>query len=259
MADNITPDTDFSNVTIKNDYPCLVGGSWTAKLDDDGNTIYTNGKETHNGPVNLIGGSLTVANGAVVTGLVAVNNAIVVVQSGGALESSDIFGSSVTFNINTTSEDNNFVSTHLTFPGNTTSTNDTFYYPGVTSTTSGTLELSQLPSGTSTSFQTSSGNTSIGHGAGVTSNLTLYSPNFPDISANNPGAPSSGSQIISLNASSQFGNISLAPTTDYSDGNFTLTNDMPVYIGGTWTASVGSDGQTTYTGVNVTNSSTGEK
>lgn len=68
MSNNINSDTDFNDLTISNDYQCLVGGTWTAKLVN-GETIYTNGTTTYTGPVNLIDGTLNIEDGAVVNGV----------------------------------------------------------------------------------------------------------------------------------------------------------------------------------------------
>ena len=58
MAGNniISSDTDFRHVVIQNDYPILSGGEWTAKLDDDGSTVYVSGGISVKGPVNMIHG-----------------------------------------------------------------------------------------------------------------------------------------------------------------------------------------------------------
>lgn len=249
MTDNITSDTNFSNITITNDYPCLVGGIWTASVNSDGVTVYSNGTQTYEGPVNLIGGTLTVSDGAVVTDLTAVKGATITVNNGGTIENSDLFSATVTVNTGGISESNNYISSSIRFDDSSTSSNDSFYYPGITGASSGTLNLSQLPSGTSTAFQTSNGTTSFWTGTSWATNVIIKDPHFPDVSANNPNAPSSsGYQTIWLGPGCQLGNTHLAPTTDYSNYKFTLTNDNKTYVGGEWTASLDpTTGKTIYT------------
>lgn len=255
MSNYINQETDFSNVVITNDYACLVGGTWTATLQD-GKTVYisSDGTQTIDGPVNLIGANLTVSAGAVVDNAVIVGSSsnaspTITVQTGGTLENSDIFNGKVTIASGGISSSNNYVAEAVTLSSGSESDNDTFYNPGTTGSTSGTLNLSQLPSGTATTFTTSSKTSSVS----TATNVTVLNPNFPNISAHNSTAPTTGYQTFRVYGGSSYGSSVIAQEAhaDYSNGNFTLSNDYPSYSGGTWTASL-VDGKTVYSNSNGT-------
>ncbi|CAI3943513.1 Large exoprotein involved in heme utilization or adhesion (FhaB) (PDB:4RM6) [Commensalibacter communis] len=256
MSNNINQDTNFSNVTITNEYPCLIGGTWTAQLKDD-KTVYvsSDGSQTIEGPVNLIGANLTIASGAIVSYAVIVGNSSnsspkITVQAGGTIENSDIFNGAITIADGGTSSSNNYVGEAITFNSGSASLNDTFYNPGNAGTSSGTLNLSQLPAGTSTSFTTSSKNGSIKTAA----NVKVLNFSAPNLTANNANASKTGTLSFRVNHSSEYGsaNISQEPHADYSNNQFTLTNDYPSYVGGTWTASL-VDGKTVYSNGTLNN------
>lgn len=249
MSNYINQDTDFSNVVITNDYVCLVGGTWTASLQD-GKTVYvsSDGTQTIDGPVNLIGANLIISAGAVVDNAVVVGSTsnaspTITVQTGGTLENSDVFNGKITIASGGISSSNNYVAEAVTLSSGSESDNDTFYNPGTTGSTSGTLNLSQLPTGTATNFTTSSKTSSFS----TAKNITILNPNFPNISANNTKAPTTGYQIFRVYGGSEYGSSVIAQEshTDYSNRNFTLSNDYPSYSGGTWTASL-VDGKTVY-------------
>lgn len=249
MSNNINSDTDFSNLTISNDYPCLVGGTWTAELVD-GKTVYTNGTETYSGPVNLIGGTLNIDSGAVVNGLTAVDAATINITNGGTLENSDTFLGTVNIQTGGLSENNNYVSTAVNLSSSSTSTNDSFYRPVATSTSSGTLDLKELPASQSKTFQTSSGTGYITTPSGAaTTDLTINNPHYY-------GNSTLGYlDTIYLTHGSSYGDPATAvgqdPALYTTNGAFTLSNNYPTYVGGTWTASV-VNGVTVYSATGVT-------
>lgn len=251
MSNNINSDTDFSDLTISNDYPCLIGETWTAELVD-GKTVYTNGTETYTGPVNLIGATLNISSGAVVDGLVTVSNAtysIINVNDGGTLENSDIINGYTNVNSGGVSQSNNYISEAFTISAGGSSIDDTFYNPAATSSTSGTLVSSNPTTGQSTNFVVSDANGPIL----VSGNNTSFIN--PTISSKDVSSSNAGYYTVALGNNSQFGNAAVGATHDSSQyattGNFTLSNDYISYEGGSWTAEL-VDGQTVYVGTGVT-------
>ncbi|MDI2091328.1 Hint domain-containing protein [Commensalibacter oyaizuii] len=258
MVDNsIIHSDDYSKVTITNDYPCLVGGNWIATVQD-GQTVITDGNNTYTGPVNLIGASLTINSDAIVDGIIAIPNnssgstpSTLTVNSGGKLQNSTIFNSNVS--VAGISEGNTYVSARVTInSGNRSSgaaggesDSDSFYNPLSTSNSAGQLDLSQgAENSAPESFQISN--------AG--SKLTLQNPS-QNIRVNNPyidsSATTNSKDDIYLGYNTSFGSVNVAKALGnvaYNTNNaFTLTNDLPVYQGGNWTASLGEDGVTYYT------------
>lgn len=219
MSNYINPDTTFSAVTITNDNVCLNGGSWTAKLQD-GKTVYVSDSDptkVYDGPVNLLSGTLTIESGAVVDDLVALqtqtqfstngSQPVINIESGGVLQNSTVFNSTVTVETGGTSQNNAYVSNTFSMQDNSLSSGDYFYQPGKLANTSGTLNLSQLPS--QTHFLTSNGTSTYSVRNSTSVGIVFNDPHFPNITANNPNTPQATTQSIALAHNYKFGNIAL--------------------------------------------------
>ncbi|CAI3940126.1 Large exoprotein involved in heme utilization or adhesion (FhaB) (PDB:4RM6) [Commensalibacter communis] len=238
---NINANTDFSSLKITNNYPTLVGGTWTAKLVN-GVTVYTNGTTEYTGPVNLVGGTLNIQNGAIVDGLVAVNSPTINVQSGGTLQNSDVLNGSVSVSGGGLSVGNSYLSTTVSMSSSSTSSDDSFYHTNTTNTNSGTL----IASGQSYSFRTSNNPSSLTSADNVKiNNPHYYSNNYTG----------TATDTITISGDGYFGSSNVAQGFNTSLFNqnfaFTLSNNNPTYSGGIWTASVNSAGETVYSATGV--------
>lgn len=261
MANYVNKDTNFSNLTITNDYPCLTG-SWILKYDSTANatyyysssssstTPYTVNGVPYSGPVNFIGNPhVTIEAGATADGLVFIGSSTSTswIRNQGTLTNSTIFNATVLNGLSSStvstsysgiSTGNSYVSSAVSVDYKSTSSGDYFYDIPATESTSGSLSLSQLPATSSTSFQTSTGMGAITPGTIA----TIANPTIINNSAN----PTS---TITLNSNSSFGNVAA------NKGVLTrISNTNPTYAAVqvnkygyyNWTAYLGDDGKTTY-------------
>lgn len=69
----MTSDTNFSNIIVTNNYPCLAASIWTATFNADGNTVYSNKPVSAKRPIHLVSmraiQSDTIINEATITDL----------------------------------------------------------------------------------------------------------------------------------------------------------------------------------------------
>lgn len=245
MAGNniISSDTDFRHVVIQNDYPILSGGEWTAKLDDDGNTVYVSGGISVKGPVNMIHGILNIESGAVVSGLNEIANMsgfggqanpLINVMSGGVIKDSNLINGDIYIYNGGISSDNSMVSEKVTIENGGISDNDTFYNPGDTAESGGTLINSNLKGGSS-SFRTAANRSDIYYASGA----VMTNHHMPDITSINSGA-----QNVKLHIAS--GAVYNEPENyDPPDfANIVIENDYPLLTGEKWIADVDEEGKT---------------
>ena len=246
MAGNniISSDTDFRHLVIDNNYPILSGGRWTAKLDDDGSTVYVSGATKVKGPVNMIHGILDIESGAVVSGLNEIANMsgfngdhanpLINVKSGGVIKDSNLINGDIHIYNGGISSDNSMVSEKVTIDNGGISNNDTFYNPGDTAESGGTLINSHLANGSS-SFRTAANRSDIYYASGA----VMTDHHMPDITSIN-----SGTKNVRLHIAS--GAVYNEPE-DYVPPDFTnypIENDYPLLTGGNWIADVDEEGKT---------------
>ncbi len=245
MAGNniISSDTDFRHVVIQNDYPILSGGEWTAKLDDDGSTVYVSGTTRVKGPVNMIHGTLNIESGAVVSGLNEIANMsgfggranpLINVKSGGVIKDSNLINGDIHIYNGGVSSDNSMVSEVVTIDDGGISDNDTFYNPGDTAERGGTLINPNLVN-KSSSFRTAANRSEIIYSSGA----IMKNHHMPDITSINSGA-----QNVKLHIE---GNAIYNEPEDYVPpdfANIVIENEYPLLTGGNWIADVDEEGKT---------------
>ncbi|CAI3922246.1 unnamed protein product [Commensalibacter communis] len=163
----------FKGMNVSNDNPVLWGGSWTARLVD-GKTVYINGTQTLDGPVNLLNGAtLTIENGAVVEGLNSFPGSRIIVNNGGTIKDSNIYSNNITVQSGGISQDNTYVSSQISLANGATSDSDGFYNVPRQTDLSNTFtnpNLNQYLSSNSTNFNASTQAGSFSSG-GINSNL----------------------------------------------------------------------------------------
>ena len=246
MAGNniISSDTDFRHLVIDNNYPILSGGHWTAKLDDDGSTVYVSGGTSVKGPVNMIHGILDIESGAVVSGLNEIANVsgfngdhanpLINVMSGGVIKDSNLINGDIYIYNGGISSDNSMVSEKVTIENGGISDNDTFYNPGDTAESGGTLINPNLTGGSS-SFRTAANRSDIYYASGA----VMTNHHMPDITSIN-----SGTKNVRLHIAN--GAVYNEPENyvppDFT--NYPIENDYPLLTGGNWFADVDEEGKT---------------
>lgn len=245
MAGNniISSDTDFRHLVIDNNYPILSGGHWTAKLDDDGSTVYVSGATRVKGPVNMIHGTLNIESGAVVSGLNEIANVsgfggranpLINVMSGGVIKDSNLINGDIHIYNGGISSDNSMVSENVKIDDGGISDNDTFYNPGDTGVSGGTLINSHLSAGSS-SFRTAANRSEITYSSGA----VMTNHHMPDITSINSGA-----QNVKLHIE---GNAIYNEPENYVPPDFAnvvIENEYPLLTGGNWIADVDGEGKT---------------
>ncbi|WP_127102254.1 MULTISPECIES: Hint domain-containing protein [unclassified Asaia] len=196
--------------TIINNSP-NISGTWSAVLSGT-QTFYVSSGAMISGPVNIVGGSLAVLSGAVVSGLVAADNGsdiTITVSSGGTIAHSTVFDGFLTVSTGGISQHNLYYSEVTNIYGS--SMNDTFEEPG---NVKGTLNGTPFTVGNNVgSVYVANGGSLLGS---TTSNTTVNTANGCYIG---PGE-------------------SVAP--------FTIVNDAPTLSGGLWSATRDQTGNTVY-------------
>lgn len=156
---------DFNDFILENDYPCLTGNgvTWHAIPDGFGDIIFTDGIHVYRGPVNIIGGNLVVAKGAIVDGSNIIgwgNNPTVTVQDGGILRNSQAFDGYFEIQQGGRSENNKYFSEVSTGQGiNGVSDHDLFYETG---NVNRSLKLTQFPDATWVKLGDGAGDIKVG-------------------------------------------------------------------------------------------------
>ena len=208
----IPPDITNTNTTVS-------GGTWVASLNSDGVTVYTSGSQTVSGPINLWNASLQINSGAVVSGLVTVasaGNGTITVSAGGTIEDSYAANGYLKILSGGVSLDNSYESVITTISSGGSSTDDDYTESYVTSKTSGTLNGTAFLAGDNGSSLT------VANG-GYISNPSIINEN------------------VSIASSANYNDHGTAVNIpDFENGHTTLS-------GGTWVASLNSDGVTVYT------------
>ncbi|MCX2563299.1 Hint domain-containing protein, partial [Acetobacter thailandicus] len=198
----------------------ISGGTWVAKLNNAGQTVYVSGTKVVSGPVNLWNASLTISSGAVVSGLVSVatfglGNGTLTVLSGGTIESSYVANGPLNIYSGGSSLSNSYESEVTTVYSGGSSTDDVFTESYDGGYTSGTLNGSKFAGGDNTSY------VNVLNGGYIS---------YPSIS----------NQQFTL-ASSAVYNNAVSKTTPPD-----ITNNNNVISGGTWVAKLNNAGQTVY-------------
>ncbi|MBS1054873.1 Hint domain-containing protein [Gluconobacter kondonii] len=208
----IPPDIINNNTTVS-------GGTWIASLNSDGVTVYTSGTQTVSGPINLWNANLQINSGAVVSDLVSVatgTNGTITVSSGGTIEDSYAANGYLKIQSGGISLDNGYESVVTTVSSGGSSTNDSYTESYVTSKTYGTLNGTAFLAGDNGSRLT------VANG-GYISNPSIINEN------------------VSIASSANYNDHGTAVNIpDFENGHTTLS-------GGTWVASLNSDGVTVYT------------
>ncbi|WP_086632148.1 Hint domain-containing protein [Commensalibacter intestini] len=280
MSNYVNKNTDFDNVTITNDYPCLTG-IWYLKYDsytgntyyydsDTSTTPYTVNGEPYTGPVNFVGSfvSVNIMKNATADGIVVVSKGTSgsgIVNNYGTLTNSTIFNATVNNGLTNSltlspqtgiSTGNSYVSCTVNMKKGVVSTDDTIYNIPQTASTSGNLNLSQLSSvpSASDSFQTSNGNGTMV--VGTTSSISNnQNNNSQNITINNPTIINNSDTASSsslFGKGSFFGNIDAKKPLNSRVSNSNQTFVAVTAYAGTpgsyqyWTAYLGDDGVTTY-------------
>ena len=177
-----------NSVTIpsfSNNHPVLSGGTWVATLNGDGITVYTSGKYTYEGPVNLWNASLKISSGAVVSGLISVakyssTNGTVTVSAGGTIESSYTANGYLNISSGGISLDNEYESVVTRIYSGGSSVNDSYTESYISTKTSGTLNGSAFTAGDNISSISVSGGGSISNPYIVNETLTISKPGLFD-------------------------------------------------------------------------------
>ena len=221
MATNISSSGTNLPPDINNSQTTVSGGTWIAQLNSSGETVYTSGATTVDGPINLWNANLEITNGAVVSGLVSVAtygnaNGTITVDSGGSIESSYEANGYLNISSGGSSLDNVYESVVTIIYSGGSSVNDSYTESYTTGTTSGTLN--------GTSFTGGDGGSSV----------YVYG-----------GASLSNPKVINES-------IVINSGTNYNSSGYTNTppdinNSQTTVSGGTWIAQLNSSGETVYT------------